>query len=344
MKYSNELKVGIVAILSAIGLYVGVRFLQNLPATGSTYEIVTYFKQVEGLLETTPVKVKGVEIGKVTKIEYKYDKDEVEVRMQIKSDFEIPTQSKISFEGIGAVGGVRLEIWPGNPKNAKMKDGGFIEPINKPELLANLSNKATSITSKIDSVGLAANGLMSDFSRMVNAPDGDVKIMATNTNRMISSLNQTAQTLQSLIQAQQSTLAQIMGNANAATEGAKSAMNGASSVMSNANTVVSNVNNATTDIRRFTNVQKDSVALALQNLNRLLESTRLTIQDLNVTTTNLGVVSTKIKNGEGSIGQLMNDQSKLYNRIDSLSIKMNGIMTDLKANPRKYLRGLVKIF
>lgn len=341
MKYTNELKVGITAIIAAIGLYAGVRFLQNLPATGGTYEIVTSFEQVEGLLLTTPVKIKGVQVGKVTKIEYNYEKNEVEVRMQIDSSFEIPTQSKISFEGISAVGGVRLELHPGHPKNPKMKDGGFIEPLNKEELLAKLSNKASQITDKADSAAVSVQYLLNDFNRMVSAPDGEVKQMAINSNRMIASLNQTAQILQSTLQAQQAVLNQIMGNVNGATQGAKSAVNNANSIINNANGIV---NSTATDIRRFTNSQKDSVSLAIQNLNRLMEKTQLTIASLNQTTTNLGTVTTKIANGEGSIGQLLNDQAKLYTRIDSLSVKMNEIMVDLKENPRKYLRGLVKVF
>lgn len=323
MKHANELKIGIAVILTAIIGFIGFRFMQNLPAVGGTYEVVTTFKSADGILVSTPVKIRGVQIGKVSKLEFKSDKSEVIVRMQVDKEITIPTDSKVSLEGIDGVGGIRMEIHPGNPNGPMVKDGGFITAIQKPELLANLANQATGIVSKLDSVMIAANYRMSDVGRIMNDPNGALNMTVGNANEMISSLTETIRSMQTIVNTQQRAINAIMASADAS---------------------VSNVNGITADARRFTTTQTDSLARALQNMNRLLTTTKETVGSLYVTTQNLNNISGQIANGNGSVARLLNDQSQLYSRIDSLSVKLNEVMADLKQNPRKYLRGLVKVF
>ncbi|HRR08181.1 MAG TPA: MlaD family protein [Rhodothermales bacterium] len=330
MKHANELKVGLMVIVFSVLGFIGFRFMQNLPAVGGTYELVTSFKAADGIIVSTPVKIRGLVIGKVSALEFKDDKSEVVVRMQIDKEVTIPKDSKVVLEGIDGVGGIRLEVLPGNPQAEMLKDGGYVTPIQKPEMIASLAGKANGIVSKLDSVMLAANYRMDDVGRMMNDPNGAVNTTVGNANEMILSLTSTIQTLKGIVAAQQVAIENIMRTAEVATRGANSAVN--------------NVNNLTADARRFTSTQTDSLARALQNMNRVLETTKETIAGLQVTTQNLNTITGQIATGNGSVGRLLNDQSELYNRIDSLTIKLNDVMFDLKKNPRKYLRGVVRVF
>ncbi|MBL7977822.1 MAG: MCE family protein [Bacteroidetes Order II. Incertae sedis bacterium] len=330
MKHANELKVGLMVIVFSVLGFIGFRFMQNLPAVGGTYELVTSFKAADGIIVSTPVKIRGIVIGKVSALEFKDDKSEVVVRMQIDKEVTIPKDSKVVLEGIDGVGGIRLEVLPGSPQAEILKDGGYVTPIQKPEMIASLAGKANGIVSKLDSVMLAANYRMDDVGRMMNDPNGAVNTTVGNANEMILSLTATIQALKGIVSAQQVAIENIMRNAEVATRSANSAVN--------------NVNNLTADARRFTNTQTDSLARALQNMNRVLETTKETIAGLQVTTHNLNTITGQIATGNGSVGRLLNDQSQLYNRIDSLTIKLNEVMFDLKKNPRKYLRGVVRVF
>ncbi|MBN8588503.1 MAG: MCE family protein [Rhodothermia bacterium] len=330
MKHANELKVGLMVIIFSVLGFIGFRFMQNLPAVGGTYELVTSFKAADGIIVSTPVKIRGLVIGKVSALEFNNDKSEVVVRMQIDKEVSIPKDSQVVLEGVDGVGGIRMEVWPGSPQAEVLKDGGYIKPIQKPEMIANLAGKANSIVSKLDSVMLAANFRMDDVGRMINDPNGAVNTTVGNANDMILTLTSTIQSLKGIVTAQQVAIENIMRNAEVATRSANSAVN--------------NVNNLTSDARRFTSTQTDSVARALQNMNRLLETTKQTVAGLQVTTQHLNTITGQIANGNGSVGRLLNDQSQLYNRIDSLTVKLNGVMQDLKANPRKYLRGVVRVF
>jgi ABC-type transporter Mla subunit MlaD len=66
---------------------------------------------------------------------------------------------------------------------------------------------------------------------------------------------------------------------------------------------------------------------------------------LNETNLTLNEVLTKINNGEGTLGKMVNDPS-LYNNIDSLSVNINQLIKSINEDPGKYLKHmrLIEVF
>jgi phospholipid/cholesterol/gamma-HCH transport system substrate-binding protein len=58
---------------------------------------------------------------------------------------------------------------------------------------------------------------------------------------------------------------------------------------------------------------------------------------LETTTESINSVLAKIKNGEGTLGKLVQDE-RLYNHMDSLSMNLNLLVKDLRENPQRYVR------
>ena len=67
--------------------------------------------------------------------------------------------------------------------------------------------------------------------------------------------------------------------------------------------------------------------------------------ELNKTTLTLNDVLTKINEGQGSLGQLVNDTS-LYNNLDSLTFNLNDLIKNINEEPGKYLKHmrLIEVF
>ena len=67
--------------------------------------------------------------------------------------------------------------------------------------------------------------------------------------------------------------------------------------------------------------------------------------ELNKTTLTLNDVLTKINDGEGSLGKLVNDTS-LYNNLDSLTFNLNALIQNINDDPGKYLKHmrLIEVF
>jgi phospholipid/cholesterol/gamma-HCH transport system substrate-binding protein len=58
---------------------------------------------------------------------------------------------------------------------------------------------------------------------------------------------------------------------------------------------------------------------------------------LETTTESLNSVLAKVKNGEGTLGKLVQDD-RLYNHMDSLSMNLNLLVKDLRENPQRYVK------
>jgi phospholipid/cholesterol/gamma-HCH transport system substrate-binding protein len=70
-------------------------------------------------------------------------------------------------------------------------------------------------------------------------------------------------------------------------------------------------------------------SLAALDLKSTMESAQKTFE-------NMTEIMTKINNGEGTMGQLMNNDS-LYNHLDSVSINLDRLLIDFKENPKRYV-------
>lgn len=70
-------------------------------------------------------------------------------------------------------------------------------------------------------------------------------------------------------------------------------------------------------------------SLAALDLKNTMESAQRTFE-------NMTEIMTKINNGEGTMGQLMNNDS-LYNHLDSVSVNLDRLLIDFKEHPKRYV-------
>jgi phospholipid/cholesterol/gamma-HCH transport system substrate-binding protein len=59
-------------------------------------------------------------------------------------------------------------------------------------------------------------------------------------------------------------------------------------------------------------------------------------EELQVAQTQVRSMLTKLDNGTGTAGRLLNDPS-VYARLDTLLMRLDSLAIDVKANPRRYI-------
>lgn len=79
----------------------------------------------------------------------------------------------------------------------------------------------------------------------------------------------------------------------------------------------------------------DSLVGNLSDFSASLANSRL-VERLDTTLAEVNTLLSKIDRGEGSVGQLLNDQ-RLYNSLQEASANLSALLADLKANPRRYV-------
>ncbi len=90
---------------------------------------------------------------------------------------------------------------------------------------------------------------------------------------------------------------------------------------------------------------KERVDSVLIGLNNSLNELETLSRDLNETNAQLNQILTKINNGEGSLGKMVNDPA-LYDNLENLSAEINSLVKNINENPREYLKHmrLIEVF
>jgi phospholipid/cholesterol/gamma-HCH transport system substrate-binding protein len=309
MTYSNEAKVGISIVLAVLIFVFGVRYFQDMPLFKGSYELVTEFDEVSGLVSGNPVMISGVNVGDVSRITLRESGREVQVRLRISQDVVIPEGSVVKQTGWSQLGGVQLVIDPGPSTNPRLQSGDFIPSQQTPGVLGNITEQAGPILTRMDTLLQQLDVTAEQFERQIGRSDSDVRRTLANLQAITASLDQ-------IIRAEEENLDAILGNSRAITN----------------------------DLRSFTENNSDDLAAgvtgfrtAVNRLDTTLITLDTTLQTYNHLGSSLDRVATSIEQGDGTLGQLSEDP-RLYHRVDSLVNNLNLLIVDLRENPRRYLR------
>jgi phospholipid/cholesterol/gamma-HCH transport system substrate-binding protein len=93
--------------------------------------------------------------------------------------------------------------------------------------------------------------------------------------------------------------------------------------------------------KTLSSVDSAKVDSTLVNLRATSASFEKLSRELSETNSQVQGLVTKVNSGPGTAGKLMNDPA-VYARVDTLLARMDSLMIDIKANPRKYIN--LKIF
>jgi phospholipid/cholesterol/gamma-HCH transport system substrate-binding protein len=190
--------------------------------------------------------------------------------------------------------------------NAFAQDGDTLNANvekNLMEAVQPVQKKAEAIIDKLDSILTSVNTIMNpDFQKNVN-----------------NSFNSIAATLTSL----ESTSKKIDGLVG--TEGAR-----ISAILANVEAISGNLKNNNQKINSIlNNISSVTDQVAAANFKQTIDNANKAVADLQ------GVV-TKVNNGEGSLGLLVNDR-KMYDNLNNASKNLDNLIIDLKENPKRYV-------
>lgn len=310
MKISNEVKVGLSVIVAALIFYLGFRYMQDIPLFRGSYVLHAQFSDAGGLVAGNQVRVSGVNVGSVEAVTLDPQARVVRVRFRVDEEVQIPKGSTAEVAGVSALGGVRLAINLGPPSNPPIPPGGLVPTPPGKDVLAQLSDRVPILAARADSLMSSATATMEEAETMLQSPDSDFRVM-------LQSVQQSAAALNAILRAEQAQLGRVMDNTAA----------------------------LTSELRTFAEENTDSLNMTVQRVNTVLDQAERNLVALEQTNSTLNTLLTKIDQGEGTLGRLMNDPT-LYVRLDSAAANMNVLLKDVQQNPGRYLKDmtLVEIF
>lgn len=304
MKIRNETKVGVLAAFAIALLIIGYNFLKGNSIFSSETVLYARYTQVDGLGVSKPVLINGFQIGRVDKLELKPD-GSIIATLKIKDEYKIPKNTLARLESTDLLGGKAIVLVLGNSK--EYAEDGFMLNANVEKSLMEsvqpVQKKAELIITKMDSILTSVNSILNpNFQK--NVDRSFTSIAAT-----LSSLEATSKKVDGLVGSESSKLSNILSNVEQITVNFKN--NGAKidAILANLNTVTDKA--------------------AALNFKETVENANKAIADLQ------GMV-TDVKNGKGSLGQLIND-NRMYENLNNASKNLDNLLIDLKANPKRYV-------
>jgi len=164
-----ELKVGSFVLMAVVALTFFIISVSDLSIFEKGRHIQVVFGFASGLREAAPVRLAGVEVGLIKKLQVYTDKSDggktkVRVNAWIKDDIDIPVDSQIMINQLGILGEKYLEIIPG-PSTDMIKDNGVIIG-QDPVPIEKVTERVVSLISKLDlTIDSVNNGILTDKNK-----------------------------------------------------------------------------------------------------------------------------------------------------------------------------------
>jgi phospholipid/cholesterol/gamma-HCH transport system substrate-binding protein len=298
MKVSQEVKVGLLAVVSLMMFYFGFRFLKGSDFFSSTNKYQVVYDNIDGLTASNPVRINGLSVGRVKSIEILQDQNnKLLVTLDLNKDIRVTQGTKAYLADDGLLGGkmIQLTINPGKPL---LEEGGMLVSAKETGLSALIREKTLPVLNNVDSLTYQLNRVVGQFDQ--------TGVMLKQT---LQSANNGVKTLDLTIAENRAGLKATLAN-------------------------VSHLSSSLVETEKQLKpilAKADTFADSLQGLQ--LKQTLLTV---NKTVDNLQRILADVNNGRGSLGKLTSDEA-LYRNVNATTASLEKLLTDLRENPKRYV-------
>jgi phospholipid/cholesterol/gamma-HCH transport system substrate-binding protein len=167
LRITREIKTAVLVIASILLFIWGYSFLKGKDLLSDYQTFYVKYDNVEGLINSAPVTINGLVVGKVNSI--KLDKDWTSiVEMQIKGDYQITKNSLAEMYSPGPIGGKQISIVPNAKTNEIAVSGDFLTSSSKLGLTEVVGNEIKPIKEKLDKVLESANTMLVNINQVLD--------------------------------------------------------------------------------------------------------------------------------------------------------------------------------
>lgn len=277
MKITREIKTAILVIASILLFIWGYSFLKGRDLLSNYKIFYVQYDNVEGLVNSAPVTINGLIVGKVHSIQFLNSTGKIQVELQIKNDFPFSKSSVASIYEPGLIGGKQIMITPNFEDKTPAESGMTLLGDTKPGLTSLVADKLTPLQAKVEKMVVSADDLLKNVNSIL-----DAKTKADLKNS-ISNLNETLAEFKGASKSVNQMLADNKGKINS---------------------TMTNVDKASA------NFAKISDSLSKANIGK-------TVKSLEKTLASFDKIMSDVQAGKGTLGKLAKDDAMYTNLTKS---------------------------
>jgi phospholipid/cholesterol/gamma-HCH transport system substrate-binding protein len=193
MKITKEFKIGLFVIVVITASFFLINYLRGKDIFNKEIEICARYTDVEGLVASAPVYIKGYKAGKVVSVEYEPSAEDFTVTCSVLKEFRIPVDSRMTIYGVDIMGGkgVRIDL---GASLEMIEDGGLIYAASEPALLDGLAAEVAPLMNKVGNTLDSLNVTVSSVNRILS--DGNVTRTLAHLERTMFDVSSIAAALE----------------------------------------------------------------------------------------------------------------------------------------------------
>lgn len=187
MKLSKELKVGLLAIVSLVILYLGFNFLKGTDFLSPNTGYYTVYDNVDGLTIGNQVMVNGLSVGRVRDIRIMQNQgNKLLVNLDVNSDIVLGDSTVAILAEDGLLGGKYVNLRIGSVTRQLEKNDTIASSVEQ-GLTDAIATRAAPIAANLDSTIISINLLAKKFASLSGSLDSTLQ----NLQRTSATLNGT---------------------------------------------------------------------------------------------------------------------------------------------------------
>lgn len=303
MKISNEIKVGVVTLLTIILFIWLFNFLKGKNYFKSTANYYCIYDQVGGLAESSPVEINGYKVGVVQSINFlNAESGKLIVLFSVSRDFRLPVNTVAEITPVSIIAGMKVQFVYGNGPGF-YSEGDTIPGRLSESIITSFEREIIPIKNRINNLLDVLDSVISSVDEVMD-PEFRKNLSGTMAN-----LKSTTGSIDKIIDSREKELEASIQN-----------LHKFSQVLSDNSEEMSGT---------FSNLKSISDTLAAADIYNTISSLKTTLEKTSILLEN-------INTGDGTAGQLFTNDS-LYKNLNGSLENLDLLLQDLKANPKKYV-------
>jgi phospholipid/cholesterol/gamma-HCH transport system substrate-binding protein len=337
----SELKIGIVAVI-AVGL--AIMLIVAVGGQGGffsqRYKLKTRFANVQGLKSGAIVRVAGVEVGKVTAVDFVGAEVEVVVQINKEQQSRITDQSRASIGSLSLLGEPTIEISPAS-QGTPLNDGDVVQSARTPGQISDVAENATQTLEQTAALikeirsGKGTVGKLFTDDQVYR----EVNQLVASAAAVTDALNQGKGTLGRLVRdpALYKQANDALGNLQEMTRRIN-AGEGSLGQQIQDDRMAKSLTSATNNVDQVTGRLSRGEGTA----GKLLTDQQL-YDRFNSVAGRIDKLTADLEQGQGAAGQLLQNK-QLYENMNGAANELKGLIADIRKDPKKYLNVRVSLF
>lgn len=300
MNISKELKVGIMGIVSMGLLYFGFYYLKGVDFFSRSSNYYALYDKIEGLTNSNPVIINGLSVGRVGDIRILQDQgNKILVEFSVGSEIRLGRGTVCKLVNLDFLGSKAIELLLVDQPTEFHRDRDTLISSIDPGLAEFLKENALPVADNLGSTITKINVILEEVIR--------------NGEKFTSILN----SFRGIAETLDRELPTLSANLNQTLEGLTRNSQDLSDISSGLQPLFA---------------KADQFADTLNTLEL-----RLMVEQLNLTLENLNANLALMKEGQGTMGKLMHDDS-LYVYLSATARDLDRLLVDFRERPGRYVQ------